>query len=79
MKKGEPDVEGNIKYAQYKLDKQVFMAIDSTLIHAFSFNEGISLVVECRNQEEIDYFWDRLTAGGEEGMCGWLKDPYGVS
>lgn len=46
----------------------------------FKFNEAISFVVTCETQEEIDYYWEKLTAdGGEEGMCGWLKDKYGVS
>lgn len=46
----------------------------------FRFNEAISFVVECETQDEIDHFWEKLTAdGGEESMCGWLKDKYGVS
>jgi predicted 3-demethylubiquinone-9 3-methyltransferase (glyoxalase superfamily) len=46
----------------------------------FKFNEAVSFVVSCDTQEEIDYYWEKLTAnGGEESMCGWLKDPYGVS
>lgn len=46
----------------------------------FRFNEAISFVVECETQQEIDHFWEKLTAdGGEESMCGWLKDKYGVS
>jgi predicted 3-demethylubiquinone-9 3-methyltransferase (glyoxalase superfamily) len=48
-------------------------------MHNFSFNEGISFVVECDSQEEIDFFWDNLTKGGQESQCGWLKDRYGVS
>jgi predicted 3-demethylubiquinone-9 3-methyltransferase (glyoxalase superfamily) len=47
--------------------------------HQFVFNEGISLVVSCNTQEEIDYYWSRLTDGGKESMCGWLKDRFGVS
>ena len=43
------------------------------------FNEAVSIVVECETQEEIDYFWDKLTEGGEEVQCGWLKDKFGVS
>lgn len=45
----------------------------------FRFNEAVSFVVECETQQEIDYYWSRLTEGGEESMCGWLKDKYGVS
>jgi predicted 3-demethylubiquinone-9 3-methyltransferase (glyoxalase superfamily) len=54
-----------------------------TLMNAgptFKFNEAISFVIDCIDQEEVDYYWDRLTAdGGEESMCGWLKDKFGVS
>ena len=47
---------------------------------AFTFNESVSFVVDCHDQEEIDYYWEKLTAGGgSEGMCGWLKDQFGVS
>lgn len=45
----------------------------------FKFSEAISFVVNCDTQDEIDYYWDKLTEGGEESMCGWLKDKYGVS
>lgn len=77
---GDPDVEGTIKHAQFKLGTETLMAMDSSLAHNFNFNEGISLVVECDTQEDIDYYWDKLiSGGGEESMCGWLKDRYGVS
>ncbi|MBK7226583.1 MAG: VOC family protein [Saprospiraceae bacterium] len=76
---GEPDIEGNVKHAQFKLLDQVFMAMDSSISHQFIFNEGISLVVECNTQEEIDYYWTKLTEGGAEVQCGWLKDKFGVS
>lgn len=55
------------------------MAMDSSLPHQFSFAEGVSMVVTCENQAEIDYYWSRLTEGGQESQCGWLKDKYGVS
>jgi predicted 3-demethylubiquinone-9 3-methyltransferase (glyoxalase superfamily) len=45
----------------------------------FTFNEAISLQIDCSSQEEVDHYWEGLTAGGEEGPCGWLKDRYGVS
>ena len=45
----------------------------------YKFTEGVSFVVECDSQEEIDHYWDKLTEGGEESMCGWLKDKYGLS
>jgi predicted 3-demethylubiquinone-9 3-methyltransferase (glyoxalase superfamily) len=77
---GEHDVEGTIKHAQFTLGSTLFRAMDSSMPHTFEFNEAISLVVECDTQDEIDYYWDKLTAdGGEESMCGWLKDKYGVS
>jgi predicted 3-demethylubiquinone-9 3-methyltransferase (glyoxalase superfamily) len=76
---GEGDVEGYIKHAQFKLGQNVFMAMDSSISHAFSFDEGISLVINCDDQAEIDFFWNKLTQGGEESMCGWLKDKYGIS
>jgi predicted 3-demethylubiquinone-9 3-methyltransferase (glyoxalase superfamily) len=47
--------------------------------HAFTFNEAVSFVVECKNQQEIDYYWNKLTEGGEESQCGWLKDKFGIS
>ena len=77
--KDDNDVEGTVKHAQFKLGENVFMAMDSSLPHAFGFNEAISFVVECENQEEIDYYWSKLTEGGSEGQCGWLKDRFGVS
>ncbi len=76
----EPDREGTVKYAGFTLEGQQFAAMDSALEHDFTFNEAVSLMVECQDQREIDYYWDKLTgAGGEEGICGWLKDRYGVS
>lgn len=75
----DQDVEGTVKHAQFKLGQQVFMAMDSSFPHAFGFDEGISLVVSCDTQAEIDYFWDKLSDGGQESQCGWLKDRYGVS
>lgn len=77
--KDDNDTEGTIKHAEFRLGHQAFMAIDSSYMHKFGFNEAVSLVVECDTQEEIDYFWDKLTEGGEEVQCGWLKDRYGVS
>mgnify|MGYP000980551370 CR=1 FL=1 len=78
-KSGENDIDGNVKHAQFTLGKSMFMAMDSSYPHKFTFSEGVSFVVECDTQEEIDYFWDKLTEGGHESMCGWLQDSYGVS
>ena len=78
--KGEPDVEGNIKHAQFLLNNQLFAAMESSANFNFNFNEAISLVVTCETQDEIDFYWEQLTSnGGKEGRCGWLKDKYGVS
>lgn len=71
---------GTVKHSQFILDGKVFMAMDGYGEHQFAFNEGISFVVECKDQEEIDYFWNTLTLdGGQESQCGWLKDKFGVS
>jgi predicted 3-demethylubiquinone-9 3-methyltransferase (glyoxalase superfamily) len=75
----DPDMEGSIKHAQFTLGNQVFMAMDSSLAHNFSFNEALSLVVECDTQEEIDYYWNKLSAVPEAEQCGWLKDQFGIS
>lgn len=75
----DPDVEGTVKHAQFTLNRQVFMAMDSSAPHQFCFNEAVSLVQECDTQEEIDYYWEKLSAVPEAEQCGWLKDPYGVS
>lgn len=76
----DQDVEGKVKHAQFRLGNHLFMAMDSSMDHKFGFDEGVSLMIECDNQEQIDYFWDRLTGdGGQESMCGWLKDKFGVS
>ena len=73
-------VAGKVKHSQFILDGKVFMAMDGFGEHQFEFNEAISFVVECKDQAEIDYFWNNLTAnGGKESRCGWLKDPFGVS
>lgn len=75
----EPDREGTIKHAGLTLEGQEFAAMDSGLPHDFTFNEAVSLLVTCTTQEEVDYYWGRLTSGGEEGVRGWLKDRFGVS
>ncbi|MCE8429120.1 MAG: VOC family protein [Candidatus Methanoperedens sp.] len=76
----EPDKEGTVKHAAFTLENQEFAAMDSARNHNFTFNEAISFMVECGTQEEIDYYWEKLTAdGGQESVCGWLKDQFGVS
>lgn len=77
---GEGDTPGLLKHARFTLDGHGFMAMDSSLKHAFDFNEGVSIVVVCKDQAEVDHYWTKLLeGGGEESMCGWLKDAYGVS
>jgi predicted 3-demethylubiquinone-9 3-methyltransferase (glyoxalase superfamily) len=74
-----PDREGTLNYGEFSLAGHWFSAMDSAHPHQFTFTEGVSLCVTCENQQEIDYFWDRLTEGGSESQCGWLKDRFGVS
>jgi predicted 3-demethylubiquinone-9 3-methyltransferase (glyoxalase superfamily) len=76
---GESDPEGTVKHAQFTIDNYVMMLMDSSHAHQFSFNEAVSFVVTCETQEEIDYYWNKLTEGGQEGKCGWLKDQFSVS
>jgi predicted 3-demethylubiquinone-9 3-methyltransferase (glyoxalase superfamily) len=76
---GEPGPEGTVKHAQFRLSGEVFMVIDSSGEHPFTFNEALSLVVNCETQDEVDYFWEKLSEGGEKSRCGWLKDKFGVS
>lgn len=73
-----PDKEGTIKYASFSLNGQEFAAMDSAQ-GLDTFNESVSLMVSCDTQEEIDHFWDALSAVPEAEQCGWLKDKYGVS
>lgn len=74
-----PDKEGNISYAQIILDNQEFGIMESARNHEFSFNEAVSFIVNCKDQKEIDYYWEKLSAVKESEQCGWLKDKYGVS
>jgi predicted 3-demethylubiquinone-9 3-methyltransferase (glyoxalase superfamily) len=71
---GEP---GSVLTVTFELAGQEFMALNGG--PAFKFNEAISIFVKCENQAEVDEYWERLTDGGEESQCGWLKDRYGLS
>ncbi len=75
----EPDVEGTIKHASFTLEGQEFAGMDSAREHNFTFNEAISLMVHCETQDEIDYYWEKLSADPKAEQCGWLKDKYGLS
>jgi predicted 3-demethylubiquinone-9 3-methyltransferase (glyoxalase superfamily) len=75
----EPDKEGTIKYATFTLEGQDFAAMDSAHEHHFAFNEAISFMVHCDTQEEIDFYWGKLSASPAAEQCGWLKDRFGLS
>ena len=75
----DPDQEGTVQYASFTLQNMVFGAMDSAREHNFTFTEAISFVIYCDNQEEIDYYWAKLSAVPESEQCGWLKDKFGVS
>jgi predicted 3-demethylubiquinone-9 3-methyltransferase (glyoxalase superfamily) len=68
-----------VKYGQFWLAGQELVAMDSGIDHKFAFNEAISLLVECKDQAEIDEYWGKLSAVPESEQCGWLKDKFGVS
>ena len=74
-----PDKEGTVQYAQFTLLGQEFGAMDSAHQHDFAFNEAISFMVPCDNQDEIDSLWEKLSADPKAEQCGWLKDKFGVS
>lgn len=76
---GEGDKEGFIKHSRFSLSGVNFMAMDSSYPHKFGFNEAISFIVNCDTQEEIDFYWEKLSAVPEAEQCGWLKDKFGVS
>jgi predicted 3-demethylubiquinone-9 3-methyltransferase (glyoxalase superfamily) len=70
-------MKGKVLTGVFQLEGQRFMALDGG--PQFEFTEAISFYVNCSSQEEVDYLWDKLLDGGEEQMCGWLKDKYGVA
>jgi predicted 3-demethylubiquinone-9 3-methyltransferase (glyoxalase superfamily) len=74
-----PDQEGTVNFTDFQLEGQWFTAMDSAQPHQFTFNEGVSLMVNCETQDEIDEYWDKLSAVPEAEQCGWCKDKYGVS
>ena len=71
------DKAGNVLVVEFELDGTRFVGINGG--PQFKFSEAVSLQIDCETQEEVDYYWDKLTDGGEESQCGWLKDRYGLS
>lgn len=74
-----PDKAGTVMFSDFKLEDSWFTAMDSGHNHQFGFSEGISLLVNCEDQEEVDYYWGKLSSVPEAEQCGWLKDQFGVS
>jgi predicted 3-demethylubiquinone-9 3-methyltransferase (glyoxalase superfamily) len=72
-----PGEAGNVLTVDFLLDGQEYTAINGG--PQFTFDEAISLLINCADQAEVDYYWDKLTEGGQESMCGWCKDKFGVS
>lgn len=75
---GMPEMEGKVLTGVFELNGQKFMALDGGA-QDWQFNEGLSMYVECEDQSEIDYFYEKLSAVPESEICGWLKDKYGLS
>ena len=69
--------KGTVMIVTFQLEGQEFIALNGGPV--FQFTEAISFVVNCETQDEVDELWEKLSAGGQEGQCGWLKDKYGVS
>jgi predicted 3-demethylubiquinone-9 3-methyltransferase (glyoxalase superfamily) len=74
-KSGRP--KGSVLTIEFELKGQKFLALNGGPV--FTFNEAISLMVDCKGQREVDYFWEKLSQGGQKSRCGWLKDKFGVS
>ena len=72
-----PGTAGTVLTVDFVLDGQEYTAINGG--PQFTFDEAISLSINCADQDEVDYYWDKLTEGGEESQCGWLKDKFGLS
>lgn len=77
---GGTEREGTVAHAQFALAGQKFMIMESGMKdHNFTFNEAVSIIINCQTQKEIDYYWDKLTEDGKEVACGWITDKFGVS
>lgn len=76
----EPNKEGGVMFTDFMLEGQWFSAMDGpSSMHKFGFGEAVSLLINCDTQDEIDYYWEKLSAVPESEQCGWLKDKFGVS
>ena len=75
---GQLSLDAKIVHSRFSLNNTPLMAMDSAVPQPFTFSEGVSLVISCETQQEIDYYWDKLTANGEESVCGWCRDQFGV-
>jgi len=76
---GQTPFAGKVLFSESKLNNFDLIAMDGPGEHAFAFNEALSFVVTCDTQDEIDHYWNKLTEGGQESRCGWLKDQFGIS
>jgi len=74
---GAPRPAGTVMTVEFELDGQRFVGINGG--PQFTFDEAVSFEISCETQDEVDYYWERLSEGGQEGPCGWLKDRYGLS
>jgi predicted 3-demethylubiquinone-9 3-methyltransferase (glyoxalase superfamily) len=74
---GQPLAKGTVMTVSFELDGQDFLALNGGTV--FKISPAISFIVNCKTQDEIDFFWDKLSEGGEKQDCGWLKDKFGVS
>jgi len=72
-----PGPKGSVMTVEFELAGQRMTALNGGPV--FKFTEALSLVVDCKDQKEVDHYWNKLSKGGEESMCGWLKDKYGLS
>lgn len=72
---GQP--AGSVLTVEFEIQGQKFLALNGGPV--FKFSEAVSFIIDCKDQDELDYFWDKLTEGGQESVCGWLKDKFGLS
>ena len=71
--------DGTVLFSQFSLSNNLFNVMSGAGEHKFDFNASISFIVNCESQDEVDYYWSKLTEGATESMCGWLEDKFGIS